>query len=197
MKEFWNERYAAKEFAYGTTPNTFFKKVIDGLPAGRMLLPAEGEGRNAVYAATIGWQVFAFDLSEAGKEKAGLLAADQNVSINYSIATFSDYNFAPGSFDCLALIFCHLPSAMRRQEYRRLFNALRPGGLLVLQGFSKAQLGKKSGGPKDADFLFSIEELTEDFKDAKDLEIFEEEQLLDEGPFHQGPASLISLTAHR
>ncbi len=197
MKEFWNERYAAKQFAYGTMPNAFFKKVIDNLPAGKILLPAEGEGRNAVYAATKGWQVFAFDLSETGKEKAGLLAANHNVSVNYSIATFSDYSFTPESFDCLSLIFCHLPSAMRRKEYRRLFTALHPGGVLILQGFSKNQLGKNSGGPKDPDFLFSAEELTEDFRHATDLVIVEEERLLDEGPFHQGPASLISLTARR
>ncbi|MFN8287625.1 MAG: class I SAM-dependent methyltransferase [Chitinophagales bacterium] len=197
MKEFWNERYSAQQFAYGIEPNTFFKTALDSEPAGALLLPAEGEGRNAVYAATKGWKVSAFDISEAGKQKAESLAEAKGIRINYTIASFSEFQFTEGSFDCLALIFCHMPPAERRINYQRLFTALKPGGLLIVQGFSKKQLGKTSGGPKELGWLFSAEELREDFSVAREVNIEESEEVLNEGPFHHGLASLISLTARK
>lgn len=74
MSQFWNERYSQAEYVYGETPNVFFAAQLDKLSAGTIILPCEGEGRNAVYAASQGWEVKAFDASEAGQKKALLLA---------------------------------------------------------------------------------------------------------------------------
>ena len=93
MKSFWNERYAAAEFVYGTAPNEYFKSVLDTLPEGKLLLPCEGEGRNAVYAASQSWMVDAFDMSEAGKEKCHQLATAKKVSINYQIADALNFDY--------------------------------------------------------------------------------------------------------
>jgi 2-polyprenyl-3-methyl-5-hydroxy-6-metoxy-1,4-benzoquinol methylase len=85
MSEFWNERYALKEYVYGTEPNVFFKTQITKLSPGKILFPAEGEGRNAVHAARLGWDVYAFDSSNEAKKKSELLAKKQSVKINYRV----------------------------------------------------------------------------------------------------------------
>lgn len=113
MKEFWNTRYAAPEFAYGVEPNLFFKTQIDALPVGKILLPSEGEGRNAVYAASLGWNVTAFDYSEEGQQKALELAEKHGVTIYYTIADASEFQ-TDEKFDVVALIFSHFPPQYER-----------------------------------------------------------------------------------
>ncbi|MEO8147810.1 MAG: class I SAM-dependent methyltransferase [Bacteroidia bacterium] len=194
-KEFWNERFAAEDFAYGQEPNALLKNILDKVPAGKILFAAEGEGRNAVYAATKGWQVYAFDISSAGKQKAEKLASEKNVKIDYELNSFENYSARENFFDCIALVFSHLLSQTRRSDFRRLINFLKPGGLLIVIGFSKKQLGKPSGGPKDLNMLFSKEQLRSDFVGMKNISSEEIEMNLDEGPFHKGIASLIQFTA--
>jgi ubiquinone/menaquinone biosynthesis C-methylase UbiE len=197
IKEFWNERYASKEFAYGTEPNILFKAIIDKLPPCKILLAAEGEGRNAVYAATKGWQVDAFDLSEEGKQKAEKLADHKQVAIHYTVSSFEDFTARENSYDCIAFIFSHLPEAIRQQNYRKLLRYLKPGGLCIAIGFSEKQLGKSSGGPKELSMLFSEKQLREDFHELKDMQIRELDMELDEGPFHKGIGSLIEMTGYK
>ncbi len=105
MNDFWNERYATLEYAYGTEPNQFYKEQLAMLATGKILFPAEGEGRNAVYAATQGWQVTAFDPSIEGKRKAEQLASENGVSIDYQIDNYEFVDFSPELFDCIVLIF--------------------------------------------------------------------------------------------
>src|SRR5690606_40603655 len=107
MTEFWNKRYAAQEYVYGTKPNSYFKKQIEQLVPGKILFPAEGEGRNAVYAAKLGWDVYAFDSSNEAKKKAEMLAQSQNVKIEYQINDIDAATFPPDFFDCIVLIFAH------------------------------------------------------------------------------------------
>lgn len=197
IKEFWNERYASKEFAYGTHPNVLFKAIIDKLPPGKILMAAEGEGRNAVYAATKGWQVDAFDLSEEGKHKAEKLAAHKQVVIQYSVNSFEDFTAKDNSYDCIAFIFSHLPEAGRQKNFRKLLHYLKPGGVCIAIGFSTKQLGKASGGPKELSMLFSEKQLLDDFHEIKDIQIREMEMELDEGPFHKGVGSLIEMTGYK
>ena len=102
-KDFWNERYGQESYAFGCDPNVFFAGKINELPPGKLLLPAEGEGRNAVYAATLGWDVTAFDMSEAGKVKSDQLAQLHNVSIKYEVGTFDTISYPINSFDCINL----------------------------------------------------------------------------------------------
>jgi SAM-dependent methyltransferase len=196
-KEFWNERYAESDFAYGKEPNALLKKILDKIPAGKILFPAEGEGRNAVYAATLGWDVYAFDISEEGKRKAGALANEKNVEIHYTINSFQDYSTAANTFDCVALVFTHLPEEIRRASYQRLLNFLKPGGTVIVIGFAEEQLGKTSGGPKDKTMLFSMNQLSGDFDMLENIEIEASGVILDEGPFHQGNASVIWMTGKK
>ena len=110
MKDFWNQRYGALEYAYGEKPNEFIKEQLIRLPLGKALFPAEGEGRNAVFAATLGWQVSAFDISQAGREKAIALAKSKHVEIEYAVSNLEDVVFEPASFDALVLVFAHFVS---------------------------------------------------------------------------------------
>ncbi|WP_340113203.1 class I SAM-dependent methyltransferase [Maribellus mangrovi] len=106
---FWDERYAAKEYAYGETPNEFVKTQLSKIQPGNILGPAEGEGRNAVYAATQNWKVSAFDPSSEGRKKALQLAKKHNVNIDYRFATYEEVNFQTENFDCIVLIFARMP----------------------------------------------------------------------------------------
>ena len=193
MKEFWNERYSQKEYVYGIKPNEFFRKTLESLTVGRILLPAEGEGRNAVFAAKLGWDVTAFDFSDSAMKKAIALAEKENVEINYSINNYNNFYAKENHFDCIASIFVHPPKGLRKQFHKKLLTFLKPGGKLILEGFSKNQINYNSGGPKDIDFLFSKEELLEDFKDFRKIELDENEAELNEGLFHKGIASTIQL----
>ena len=158
---------------------------------GKILLPAEGEGRNAVFAATKGWQVTAFDPSIEGKRKAEQLAKKNQVSINYLIDNYDFVDFPKESFDCVVLIFAHMHPMKRKEYHQKLISFLKPGGILILEGFSKKQIKNNTGGPRDIDMLFSKNELESDFNSFSELVLTETDTILNEGPFHQGTASVI------
>jgi len=189
--EMWDERYANENFVYGIEPNRFFKEELEKLNVGRLLLPAEGEGRNAVFAASQSWQVSAFDLSKEGRFKALELAKKNQVKIDYEIAGFEDFTFEKESFDCIALIYAHVPEDKRKDYHQLIAKYLKPGGILILEGFSKEQLGKKSGGPGQIGMLFSKENLLDDFSELETIKLQELNVELSEGAFHQGTASVI------
>ncbi|MBK8555913.1 MAG: class I SAM-dependent methyltransferase [Lewinellaceae bacterium] len=191
MKEFWNERYGEEGYAYGKEPNTFFKSVIDALPPGRILVPGAGEGRDAVYAATLGWQVDAFDYSDSGKAKALALAVEQGVSINYTVEDAADFSAAAGTYDLIVMVFFHLPAALRSAFNSRLHQYLAPGGKVVAEVFTPRQLAFQSGGPKALDLLPDGIQLQDDFADLNVLLSEEAEVVLSEGPYHQGPAAVL------
>jgi 2-polyprenyl-3-methyl-5-hydroxy-6-metoxy-1,4-benzoquinol methylase len=191
MNDFWNERYATQEYAYGVEPNRYFKEQLEKLNPGKILFPAEGEGRNAVYAAKSGWQVFAFDPSTEGKRKAENLALANGVFIDYQLAGYENVNYTPHFFDCIVLIFAHTHPLKRTEVHQKLTSFLKTGGTLILEGFSKNQISYDSGGPRDLNMLFSKEEMEFDFSHLSKLKINEAEVELNEGPFHQGIASVI------
>jgi SAM-dependent methyltransferase len=190
MQHFWNERYSEDGYAYGTGPNAYFKSIIDTLPPGRLLVPGAGEGRDAVYAATLGWEVDAFDLSSAGRDKALLLAAEKSVSIHYEVLDAADYTERPNTYDLIACVFFHLPSALRRQLNARLMHSLRPGGQIVVEAFTPDQLQYSSGGPKEISLLINADDLRIDFEALDTLECHELVTVLDEGLYHQGAAAV-------
>lgn len=195
MKEFWNERYAQKEYVYGTAPNDFFRQKLADLNTGKILLSAEGEGRNAVYAAKSGWNVTAFDISEQGKHKAQKLALENKVSIRYDIASVTSLDYPDEYFDCIGVFFMHLPPEIKNIGYSELMKKLKPGGTVILEVFSKNQLNYNSGGPANVDMLFNIQELNQIFKGFTIVNFQENEVVLNEGPFHQGKAATIKGTA--
>lgn len=193
----WNDRYSRVDYAYGTQPNEFFKNQLITIPSGNILLPAEGEGRNAVYAARQGWNVNAFDSSSVAKKKADKLAHLNKVALNYQVASFDTFTFDKNSFDAIALIYAHTPKENRQKNHRKLLNYLKPNGKLILEGFSKNQINYNSGGPKNIDMLFSIDELKEDFKLLKIINIREEIIFLNEGDGHFGKAAVIRFVGEK
>jgi ubiquinone/menaquinone biosynthesis C-methylase UbiE len=190
-KDFWDKRYSEKEFAYGTEPNQFFKQQIDKLVPGKILLLGEGEGRNAVYAAKLGWQVDAVDFSSSAKEKALRLANKNGVSINYVVGDLNEYEFKINNYDLVVMIFLHLPIELREKVFKSSINSLKRNGKLVVESFDKKQINNSSGGPKDVDLLFSLDDIknmTTSFKE----ELLEAKTIfLDEGEYHIGKADVI------
>jgi SAM-dependent methyltransferase len=197
MSEFWNERYALKEYVYGTEPNVFFKTQITKLSPGKILFPAEGEGRNAVHAARLGWDVYAFDSSNEAKKKSELLAKKQSVKINYRVNDLESADYPSDYFDCIVLIFAHFHPFERNVFHNKLLSYLKPGGTILFEGFSKKQLQFNSGGPRNFEMLFSAEEIKNDFIRLSKLEVDETEIILDEGRFHQGTASVIRMIGEK
>lgn len=195
-KIFWNQRYAATEFAYGEEANEFLKETLGTIPTGKILFPADGEGRNGVYAATLGWQVSSCDLSEEGKKKALKLAANKGVTLDYLVGDLKDLSYADESFDAIALIFAHFPGDIKSTYHQLLHQYLKKGGYVIFEAFSKNHLAFNSvnpevGGPKDLATLASIEEVKADFKGFDILRLEEQEVELNEGNYHIGKGVVV------
>lgn len=197
MDSLWNTRFGQKEYAYGILPNVFFKETLDKYKLkGKILLPAEGEGRNAVYAAKRGLDVYAFDMSIQGRNKAMRLAKENNVSINYEVGDFYGLELLKEKFDAVALIFAHFTTDIVSDYHKKITELLKPKGLVILEGFSKNHVefqkdNPKSGGPKNLEMLFSKEIMKRDFPNFEIIKLEEVEETLNEGEFHNGKASLI------
>lgn len=195
----WNDRYSKKEFAYGKHPNNYLKERLQKLNAGKILFPAEGEGRNAVFAAKLGWEVSAFDISVEGKNKAMQFAGQNNVAIDYQVGELPALKYDKESFDAIALIYAHFPAAIKSSYHQLLDSYLKKGGIIIFEGFSKKHIeyinrNNEVGGPTDIAMLFSIEELAKDFQQYEILELTEKEIKLHEGAFHNGIGSVIRFT---
>jgi SAM-dependent methyltransferase len=191
MTAFWDARFSEPTYAYGTEPNFFFKEQLLKLSPGKILFPAEGEGRNAVFAAKNGFEVDAFDNSKEGRKKAQRLAVKSNVSIEYTLASYESVVYPRNHFDIIVLIFAHMPALKRKEWHRKLAGFLKPGGTILLEGFSKDQLDYGTGGPPSVEMLFSEEELANDFEDLIPVQMKKEVVSLDEGLYHKGLASVI------
>lgn len=192
MREFWEARYAEAQYAYGMLPNRFLVECEPLLPRGaRILLPGDGEGRNGVWLAARGHAVTSVDQAESGLQKARALAESMAVSIETARADLASWEPAPSGYDAVVLIYLHLLPALRRGVHRKLGKALRPGGLLILEGFERSHLGLPGGGPSDPAMLFDQETLAGDFEGFSDLVFSCVELDLDEGPSHHGLARVI------
>jgi ubiquinone/menaquinone biosynthesis C-methylase UbiE len=191
MKDFWNQRYAADAFAYGTKPNDFLVQNLNLLPKGKILFVAEGEGRNAVFAAKNGFDVSAFDYSEAGREKALQLAQEKGVTIDYLVSDVLALPYEQESFDALIFIFAHFPAEIRKEAHLKLLHLLKPRGKILFEAFGKEQLQFSSGGPKERSMLFSEDEVIDEFQNIEFQNLSTEEVLLDEGLFHQGTGVVV------
>lgn len=195
MQQSWDERYSNPDYIYGKEPNLWFKAFIDSQKPGRVFLPGEGEGRNAVYAAMKGWQVDAADQSSNARDKAMKLAEEAGIGINYSVGDFLEMEIPAETYDAIGLIYIHKTPDQRAFYYPKLIHALKPGGCLVMEAFNKKQISNDTGGPKDLEMLFSIDELRELFKELLIVELEEQEQWLEEGLLHVGKADTIRLLA--
>lgn len=196
LKEIWDNRYSIDEFAYGEAPNNYLKEQIQNLETGKILFPAEGEGRNAVYAAILGWDVYAYDISSEGRKKALTLADKNGVRINYQVGELHEIDFKVEQFDAVALIFAHFPVSIKEQIHKSLDRRLRKGGTIIFEAFSKNNLqyvakDERIGGPRDVDMLFTVDEVRKYFPDYEIIELKETETTLNEGLFHNGTGSVI------
>jgi SAM-dependent methyltransferase len=187
---FWDEQFAKETYKYGTAPNAFLAAESWRLAReSRVLVPGDGEGRNGAWLAGEGHHVTAVDQSTVGLEKARALAIARGVALALVEADLETWAPEPAAWDAIVLTYVHLPAAWRRQAHRRLATGLASGGLLILEAFHPLQLGRPSGGPKDATMLYTLDSLRDDFGGSFDeLVGWEGEVALDEGPGHQGPA---------
>lgn len=197
----WEDRYRNEEYAYGTEVNEFFKSQLDQLEPGKILFGAEGEGRNGIYAATKGWEVTAFDISQEGKNKALKLAEMLEVEIDYKVGELPELVFEE-KFDVIALIYAHFPAEIKSNYHQILAQLVRTGGYVILEAFGKNHLeyrskNEKIGGPTDLESLFSVEEIQSDFAGFEILVLEEKEIELSEGLYHNGKGSVVRFVGRK
>jgi SAM-dependent methyltransferase len=202
--EFWNQRYAQHDYIYGTEPNHFFASQLQTiqLNVGKALFPAEGEGRNAVFAARLGWQVTAFDSSEEAKKKAERLALSKQVQLDYHVQLIEEASFPIEHFDLIVLIFVHLPEEKRIQLHKNCVAWLKPGGLLILEAFHPKHLhfqreNPRVGGPSTTALLYTLEQLQADFNLLEPIHVAEEETVLNEGDYHSGQSAVVRFVGRK
>jgi SAM-dependent methyltransferase len=189
----WDKRYSESGFVYGTTPNEFLVSVVSSIPQGKILSLAEGEGRNAVYLASKGYQVTGVDGSEVGLRKAAELAAERGVYISLIHADLSQFEIEPEQWDGIIACYCHLPSALRAPLHQAAVRGLKPGGVFVLEAFSKEQLANDTGGPKSLDMLMSLDELKLELAGLDFVCAVQADRNVREGRGHTGQASVIQI----
>ena len=194
----WNEGYATPEHVYGTEPNAFQAASDHRIsPRAKILCQMEGEGRNAVFLAGLGHAVTAMDGSEVGLAKARTLAEQRGVSLQTVHADAADFTIEPEAWDGIVSIFGHLPPPLAERIHRASAAGLRPGGVLILEAFSKSQLGKGTGGPKDPAMLYDLQTLRSQLAGLAFEVAHEVEREVHEGLHHTGLGSVIQLLAIR
>ena len=191
MRAFWDERYSTEEFVYGREPNEFLAGCLEQLSPGRILLPGEGEGRNAVHAALKGWKVTAFDQSPVAVRKAGQRMKEEGVEWIYTVSDVSSFEFKEAAFDAVGLVFFHLPPPQRKYFHEMVARTLVPGGSLIIEAFNKKQIGNGTGGPGNIDMLYEREIILDDFKGFRHELLEETTVSLEEGLYHRGRADVL------
>lgn len=192
----WNERYTTDEYIYGTEPNDFLAEHASML-GGPVLSIAEGEGRNAVFLASLGLDVLGVDGSPVGLAKARSLARSKGLEIRTQVADLAEYEPSIGGFGSVISIFAHLPSSVRRRLYPLLTRAVVPGGILLLEAYSEAQVANDTGGPKDSDMLMSVEKIEAELPGFEPLHLQELERDVVEGRYHTGTAHVVQFIGRK
>ena len=197
--ETWNRRYAGDEFLFGTEPNTWLREHAHALPPGaRILSVADGEGLNSVWLARQGFQVDAFDVADRAVVKARALARREGVSVNFTVADVEGFQWLDSAYDGVAAIFVQFADpATRTRLFERIVRSLKPGGVLILQGYTPKQLDYRTGGPPILSHLYTRELLDAAFADLTIIELREYEAEVREGQGHSGQSALIGLVARR
>jgi 2-polyprenyl-3-methyl-5-hydroxy-6-metoxy-1,4-benzoquinol methylase len=193
----WNERYNSETYAYGTEPNKFLTEMYDKLPSGRILCLGEGEGRNAVWLAELGYDLTAVDISEVGLLKARKLAKSRGVSIKTVHADLSEYEIKPRHWDAIVSIFCHLPPTLREDLHHRCVEGLRPDGVFLLEAYTPMQLEYKTGGPPSAEMMMDVQSLTTELAGLDFLHLQERIRKVQEGEFHDGIGAVVQAFAKK
>ena len=195
----WQARYAAPGYYFGTEPNAFLQRESPRLkPRGKVLAVADGEGRNGVWLASQGFDVHAVDFSQAALAKARTLAAERGVDLHTEQADLADWRWPEAAYDAIAAIFIQFATpVLRARIFEGIARALKPGGLLLMEGYRPEQLRYGTGGPKDAEHLYTRALLEEAFRNFSAIEIAEYEAEVHEGVGHAGMSALIDLVARK
>jgi SAM-dependent methyltransferase len=195
----WNQRFSDETYLFGTAPNQWLREHAGVWHAGeRVLSVADGEGRNSVWLAARGLVVDAFDIAEVGVDKARRLAAAQGVTVNFSVADCDSFAWPTATYDGVAAIFVQFADpALRERLFAHIVRSLKPGGTLVLQGYTPEQLEYRTGGPPLLSHLYTEELLRSAFADLEILELRSYIAEIHEGRGHAGQSALIGLVARR
>lgn len=194
----WDERYTTDEYIFGIEPNDFLKANAHNLKPGSVLCLADGEGRNGVYLAKLGFDVTAVDLSEVGLEKAQKLAQENGVSISTIHADLNNFEIIPDHWDNIISIFCHLPEPLRKKVHGASARGLTKGGAFLLEAYTAQQLQMPGvGGPPVPELLFSAEMLSQDFQTLEIEQCNEIERDIQEGSKHSGHSAVVQLLARK
>ena len=195
----WNQRFAADGYLFGTEPNAWLREHAGVWHTGQhVLCVADGEGRNSVWLAGRGLRVSAFDIAEVGLAKARRLAAARGVAVDFRHADCDGYAWPRGTLDGVAAIFIQFADpALRERLFSRIVHSLRPGGTLLLQGYTPRQLEYRTGGPPLVDHVYTPELLRTAFAALDIIELREYEAELAEGSGHNGRSALLGLVARK
>lgn len=199
MKQMWDERYGADEFAYGKEPNDFLRAQVDRLPEGDVLLLAEGEGRNAVFVAEhrrnleIHGRVVAVDLSEKGTEKTLKLAAERGVEVEAITADLAEYTIGEGCWAAIVSIWGHMPPPIRKQVHAAAVKGICSGGVFLLEAYRPEQLEFRTGGPPVEAMMMTRAGLEQELA-GLNFEILEDvERHVSEGAHHDGVSATVQV----
>lgn len=195
----WDQRFSEPGFLFGTEPNAYLESWKSLFTGGQKALAvADGEGRNSVWLARQGMLVDAFDLSPVGVAKAGQLAREAGVAVNLTVCDCDAWPWRAREYDCVAAIFVQFaPPEMRRRLFANMVETLKPGGHLIVQGYSLAQLAHRTGGPDQPDQLYTEELLRSAFAGLRIIDLRVYEAQLDEGSQHRGRSALIGMVARK
>lgn len=193
----WNERYSAPAYAYGTEPNDFLRSVADRIPLGPVLCIAEGQGRNAVYLASLGHEVLAVDQSSVGLQRAQELAAARGVTIATQIADLESFQIGREKWAGIVAIFAHLPPVLRARVFNAATDGLTAGGAFILEAYRPKQLEYGTGGPREVSMLMSLETLRTELAGLRIEHGVETEREIHEGTYHQGRSAVVQILAFK
>jgi SAM-dependent methyltransferase len=196
---FWDARYATDDYIFGTAPNRFLESQLAHVKPGmRALSIADGEGRNGVWLAEQGAKVHAVDVSPVALEKARKLAAVRGVSLDFEQVDILGWNWPEAAYDLVAAIFIQFaPPPERDHVIAGIRRCLKPGGLLILQGYTPKQIEFGTGGPPSAANMYTADLLRDWFGDWDILHLAEHESVIREGSHHHGMSALIDLVARK
>ena len=196
-RDFWNEKFANTEYAYGTEPNEFLAASVAKLKPGAALSLAEGEGRNAVWLAQQGFTVSSIEQSEKGVAKTLRLALQRGIIVMAERGELETFHIQPNSWDLIVSIYAHTPQELRRKLHRQVVAGLKPGGVFILEAYTPAQIPNNTGGPKDASLMPTAELLRSELNGLVFDHIEEVERDVVEGSLHTGTAHVVQVVAHR
>ena len=193
----WNDRYGGGLHIFGKEPNKYFQSKLDTLKPSNVFLPGDGEGRNGVYAAENGWNVTSADFSEIAINRAKKFAVTRNVDINFKFINLITEEIPKNKYDVIGVSFLHFNGKNKGIVYRKLNDALKVDGYLIVECFSTEQVKLNSGGPRKKDSLYSVDELKGYFEGFEFIEIADIKTKLHEGDGHQGDAYVVRLFARK